>query len=310
MYVYTCIQDIFYKISIMIYCKMEDTLSNIIEYGEDILVDKHVIINRILHYKPQINFKHEVHIRFYKQLAMESKYIDIIRDPNVTVSKRWNRLTFFNLAKHETIPLDKGIIEEDDFVIYEMEYIEKYYHEYMFYKYCYNPIYKINECKFTFIQVPYVIKDWMKIHIESTNVLEIMEKFSDTDYDTMKWTKFLDKKDLVDILRNSIIEHKFLQEHLNGIEHKILQVLSKTSSYLIEESLMGHIVISNLKDEIYNDIQNIVNVERIDSDALQFKANDHQDFMKNFINLYIIFIDKKRYSFFDVVGMSSDIRLI
>lgn len=298
MYVYTCIQDIFYKIPIMIYCKMEDTLLNIIEYGEDILVD------RILHYKPQINFKHEVHIRFYKQLAMESKYIDIIRDPNVTVLKRWNRLTFFNLGKHGIIPLDKGIIEEDDFVIYEMEYIEKYYHEYMFYKYCYNPIYKINECKFTFIQFPHVIK------IESTNVLEIMEKFPDTDYDTMKWTKFLDKKDLVDILRDSIIEHKFLQNHLNGIEHKILQVLSKTSSYLIEESLMGDIVISNLKDEIYNDIQNIVNVERIDSDTLQFKIDDHQDFMKNFINLYILFIDKKRYSFFDVVGMSSDIRLI
>lgn len=112
------------------------------------------------------------------------------------------------------------------------------------------------------------------------------------------------------ILRDSIIEHNFLQKHLNGIEHKILQVLSNTSSYLIEESLMGDIVISKLKDDIYNDIQNIVNVERIDSETLQFKADDHQDFMKNFINLYILFIDKKRYSFFDVVDMSSDIRLI
>ncbi|MNK66301.1 hypothetical protein D3C87_856170 [compost metagenome] len=160
---------------------MEDIFLNIIEYGGYIPVDRNELIKRILYYNPETNFKHEAYIKFYRSLAEESKYINLIRDDEIFLDINDVDVRIINASRH--IPKTNEFVGEDlvlklskhgnDAVVF--------YNEYKFYKYCYDPVYHMNDPSMYSIMNPPKIEEWMTTVIPihyfgiRANILGIMK---------------------------------------------------------------------------------------------------------------------------------------
>ena len=251
---------------------MEDIFLNIIEYGGYIPVDRDELIKRILYYNPETNFKHEAYIKFYKNLAEESKYINLIRDDEISLTINDVDVRIINASRH--IPKTNEFVGEDlvlklskhgnDAVVF--------YNEYKFYKYCYDPVYHMNDSSMYSIMNPLKIEEWMTTLIPvhyfgiHANILGIMKSLGGSsdfraytisdkmirmyfnsnippshkdssklhNFNNKEWIQYLNILDLSNILRQNVSKYEFVLKHFNGIEHATLLTLVQVPSYTIE----------------------------------------------------------------------------
>lgn len=277
---------------------MEDIFLNIIEYGGYIPVDRDELIKRILYYNPEINFKHEVYIKFYRILAEESKYINLIKDDEISLTMDDVDVRIINASRQ--IPKTNEFIGEDlvlklskhgnDAVIF--------YNEYKFYKYCYDPVYHMDDPTMYSIMNPPKIEEWMTTVIPihyfgiRVNVLGIMKSlgahsdlraytindkmirmYFNSNLSTMKdtydspklynfgdegWIQYLNLLELSDILRQNVNKYQFVLKHFNGTEHSTLLTLVQVPTYAIENYPNTNIVVIFLLDDYIDEVYDIL----------------------------------------------------